>query len=796
MNINKNEASVRSHQSDHAMPQGAVVDTRTSSPSRTSAGGNTPIVRTPVTSAFTVPALPGSFPEQIREGTSESQETLMRYLYQFSQTTTKLASVTVHRDLTKLACDKKEKDYQRWTGHHRSFNALGEQQEEEMKRMRREMEHLDEKVKKHEKARDQAIQVMAKAMLAVNTNLPLKKAEEDSGKVKRLETEIKDLRGVTNSIKTTLSNPSNSDRMYIKRLEEEQSQMMSDITQLRSALSSVESDSGQTRTHASLIARANNEITRLDARVEQVERIKKGRGKDETVVSPMETQNENFKQEISILQERVAIVSTLQSEIEKLKKSTKSTADALQLVREEVLGSGGENRGLFDVLDAHENSIEAHRTTLQGFHDDLDGCSKNITNLGTRLDLVESSVRSYPAHPTIRSLEEKVDEKLAYVVEGFEQFQKDQDTKDELVGKEIDAIQKVCSKLESNFQSTSENLEKALGLVQKTISSLQDEVQRSSSTNLAISNGINTGQPQSMQHQSNTVRRMDDVTAETSRDDHQRFVACETALLALQQRFNNIHTESLARNMIHQLKTMYPYPAETARDLTVLKDSYAASSQSLLDLSNELSSLKSHVDGLTPSHEIGDQIKKLQVKATQVEERLTNFPLLITRKTNEIDGSIKVLHERCGNHDERLARIDNVLETGKTELSTVKSDLTQLHRKVVDNEDTNILEIAALHEKLVLVDDQLGITEDGGPSLEEDTAKESTPVAASTGSGSRRSQPLDSEATENRTTAEPVMKKKLLIKKKGLSKRPRRASDGSESDRRYKRKTRHVIQDD
>ena len=720
----------------------------------------------------------------------------MRYLYQFSQTTTKLASVTVHRDLTKLACDKKEKDYQRWTGHHQSFSALGEQQEEEMKRMRREMEHLDEKVKKHEKARDQAIQVMAKAMLAVNTGLPLKKAEEDSGKVKRLETEIKDLRGVTNSIKTTLSNPSNSDQTHIKKFEEEHSQMMSDITQLRSALSSVKCDVGQSRTHASLIARANNEITRLDARVEEVERIKKGRGKDETLVGPKEAQHQNLKQEISILQERVATVPILQSEVEKLKESTKSTADGLQLVREEVLGSGGDNRGLFDVLDALENSIDVHGTTLQGFQDDLGGCSKNIANLGTRLELVESSERSYPAHPAIRSLEKKVDEKLAYVVDEFDQFRKDQETKDELVGIEIDAIQKVCSKLEGNLQSTSENFEKALGLVQKTISSLQDEAQRSSSTNLAISNGFSIGQPHPMQQQSNSVSRMDDIAAETSRDYHQRLVTCETALLALQQRFNNIHTESLAKNMIHQLKAMYPYPADTARDLTVLKDSYAASAQSLLDLSNKLSSLKSHVDGLTPSHAIGDQIKNLQVKATQAEERLKDFSLFITRKTNEIDGSIKVLHGRCGNHDERLARTDDVLEVGKTELSTVKSDLTQLHRKVVDNEDTTILEIAALHEKLVLVNDQLGITDEGGQSLEADTAKESTPSAASTGSRSRKSQPSDSEATEKRTTAEPVMKKKLLIRKKGLSKRPRIDSDGSENDRRYKRKTRHAIQDD
>ena len=794
---------MRNHQSGHATPQGAVVDTSASSPSRTSAGDQTPFARTPVTNAFAVPALPGSFPEPIRDGTSESQETLMRYLYQFSQTTAKLASVTARRDSTKLACDKKEKDYQRWTGHHQSFNALGEQQEEEMKRMRREMENLDEIVKKHEKTRDQAIQVMAKAMLIVNTGLPLKKAEEDNGKVKRLETEVKDLRGVINSIKTTLSNLSTSDGTHLKRFEEEQSQMMSDITELGSALKSLKSDAGQSRTHASLIARAGNEITILGARMEEVERIKKGLGKDETVVHSTKTQYENLKQEISVLQDRVAVVSELQSDIEKLKESTKDTADSVPVVREEIrvikeelLGSEGGNPGLFELFEGHQNAIEKHGSILQELHDDLDGCAKNITDLGARLDLLESSAHSKPAHPATRLLEEKVDRNFTYVVDGFEQFRKDQDAKDVLVGTSIEDIQKVCSKLESKLQSTSENHEKALGLVQTNISSLQKDVLRFSSTNLPISNGFDIGQPQSMQQQSDTLRRANDTTAETSSDYHQRLIACETALLALQQRYNNIFTESLAKNMITQLKTMYPHPADAARDLAVLKESYAASAQNLLDLSSALRSLKSQVDNLTASRGIADQIKHLQDNATRMEELLADTSLRISQKTDGIDGSIKELHERCGDHNESLARIDHVLETGKTEFSTVKSDLTQLHRKVVDNEDTNSSEIAALHAKLVFLNDQLGIPEEDDESLEEDTAKESTSAAASIGPGSRRSQPSDSEATEKRATPEPVMRKKLLIRKKDISKRPRRDSDGSENERRHKRKTRHVIKDD
>ena len=49
---------------------------------------------------------------------------------------------------------------------------------------------------------------------------------------------------------------------------------------------------------------------------------------------------------------------------------------------------------------------------------------------------------------------------MAYDVDGFEQFRNDQDAKDELVETEIVAMQMVCSKLESNFQSVSGNIEK------------------------------------------------------------------------------------------------------------------------------------------------------------------------------------------------------------------------------------------------------------------------------------------------------------------------------------------------
>ena len=63
-----------------------------------------------------------------------------------------------------------------------------------------------------------------------------------------------------------------------------------------------------------------------------------------------------------------------------------------------------------------------------------------------------------------RSLEKKVYEKLAYVVDGFEQFRKDQDAKDELVETEIVAMQMACSKLDSNFQSVSGSIETRCGV--------------------------------------------------------------------------------------------------------------------------------------------------------------------------------------------------------------------------------------------------------------------------------------------------------------------------------------------
>ena len=59
-----------------------------------------------------------------------------------------------------------------------------------------------------------------------------------------------------------------------------------------------------------------------------------------------------------------------------------------------------------------------------------------------------------------RSLEDKVDEKLAHAVNGFEQFRKDQDAKDEHIGTEMVAIPKACSKLEGKFQSDLGNIEK------------------------------------------------------------------------------------------------------------------------------------------------------------------------------------------------------------------------------------------------------------------------------------------------------------------------------------------------
>ena len=781
------------------------MDTGVASPGLNSAGEQTPIPRTPLTGHFTVPPPPGAH-DQNKE--SSTEKSLMQSLFQFSQTVNRLASVTVSRDTVKAIHDEKEKDYHRWAVHHQSFTSLAQQQDKEMKRMKNDVERQNERVKKHEDARDQALQHMAKTIARICGGLPIQKADEDSNRIKTLEMDVKDLRRGVNNVKDSLNTFPKHDHMRLESLEQGQSHLSQNLAEIQTTMGSfndnivsLKKDAGQSRAHQSSIAR-------LDSRVSTIERYGSRSSVEKETTSTSGAQLEDLKKDVSILQEqivsvttgqadlydRVTPVSTLQGDVEKLQEASKKTNDSLHSLKVEVVGSGADNPGLFDLLESQEQRIDGIKKSLLGLDDAL---SNQTTGLNTRIKSLEFSQRAGSSRVATDEWRAKFDKRFIIVEGGIEELRKDQDIKDEIVGKDVEALQEACSKLETNFDISSNKFEVSMELIRSDLRNLQDEIARlSSSTNLRTSNSDQAEFSHSLQ-QDNGVQRVDVMTGAAIQDLQQRFTALETLTISLEQRYNNIYTETLAQNMIHQMKKMYPYPADALRDLSLLKENYAASLQAYSTLSSRLASLENRTrtiqqDALMTSEqsksaeaENAKQIDLLEKRVNLLFLELSNKLRLAKGVTEELKEELGDYGKQIGDLTQNLSELREVIEEGKTEFSKQKSEIASLRKWMFDNQDTNTRELADLHGKVARVDNDLAFLVEPNRTTEEgNDITNSTSVADSVSSV------LGIDPAEERHSQEPVPKKSILTKKKDALKRTRRHSDDSGNEKRHKRKAR------
>jgi chromosome segregation ATPase len=205
---------------------------------------------------------------------------------------------------------------------------------------------------------------------------------------------------------------------------------------------------------------------------------------------------------------------------------------------------------------------------ISDIKDDQDSLSDKLTLHSSRLSsLVQAQTSNVTRFELETSVERAVQESPG-VAAGLAQLRSEQEDKDDLVSQEVERLDRGLSAA----QTSTEQLVLAVkDLSQGLLAAKRAEADKSGkSTTVAVADS--------------TKLTEDAKVAEFNT----RITVCESAFKSLQHRFDNLSTAELAKNMVHQMASMYSYPANVSAQLEKLERNYSAIVQSVTTNKNRM----------------------------------------------------------------------------------------------------------------------------------------------------------------------------------------------------------------
>ena len=780
--------------SGNATPQSAGMDIK--SPSVARSGNQTPLVPALPQSAF-----PQSYPpnplQPLQQGEKQDENAPLKNLIQrlsdFSQTVTTIASVTVQRDLAKNKMEKRIGEYERWRPHHESYTSLAEEHEKEMAKAKQATASMDERFKNHEEVREKAIQMMATTMLAAGNGTVVAKPSEDEQIAKHLVTEVKDLKAELDSVKTLLSNVKTSgDENLSRNLERDIENTKVDLNELRSAVTNFKVDVGQLRESQTIQAR-------LDLRVNDLE--KQSVSKNNLTAAKLKFQSliERLDGETINLKERLDSFSGLKPELSRAKARIKDLSDNITIqkesvheLRNELVGEGPTNPGLLEIIGNQESNLTEIGKALTKNTDELQQHDARITNL-------ESLAASTQTQNTLRNQSVEAASRIDKINDAITDIKHEQVMKDELVSDEMEKLSSSIKALQEQAELLRLHFEELM--VTDTRDHSQDQEQQSQQFN----DVPRTQQPMTpseiiaIRAQTDAaVKEVVDTTLSDQRatlEEYQkRLATCETFTLALQQRFDNMSTESLARNMVNQMQAMYPHAANAQTEIESIKGNHAAMAQEISRLSAEMPATRERAS------QIGSgSIDSQQGEILVLKSILAKYTETFNKNAKKVSDQMMIMKKDITNLEELRLRHAGAGYTKETneEIRKLKGDMGHFKQRLDGYERVSVPEHATMYAQIAALNEKIN-TPKPGSQTPADTGmseeSEATPLVASRANQGTNGNFIDALAENDTMTPtpqtqvpEPAIVRTHLLTKNDKLKRPREDSDASDAEEARKR---------
>lgn len=725
-------------------------------------------------------------PDFHTEDSKAKLNSLLKTLGQFTTAVTSLASTNVQRDLAEKKAARQKTELDRWRKHHSTFTSLAEEHEREMARAKSASYLMDMKLQEHEAVRDEAIQAMAKTMLANGNVLAVSDAGEDK-KVRRMQTDINDLRSEMNlnleRLRTIQYDPS-----HVKDLAHKQSEM-------RRAFHDLENR-----------AATKQDLYDLDSHYISRSSFEEMDGRLNNCVVEWSNMNASLHQ-VDKIKEQMDSLSSLRLEFDKVEErmnkldGTLSTQEhTLQEFRHAVLGET-DDQSLFDHIDRLAEDVNKFRATLKTFDEEIGTLSEDAHKQATRVDALEleiskrdkSTASNADGDTELRTTLKGVTSNVIELSEDLAQLKVDQETKDDLVGQESERLETAFQALQSQVASLRSDFDAANNRIDVSLSELQSRPVPVAPLAPVPTPEVSSNVP--VRSDDPLIKELAGTVQEHRRalkQHYDKMQAVEAFQISLSQRFDNLTTDRLAQNMVHQMQKMWPNAADVKVDVDQIKEREGQWKSEVDSLKTAFNTLQQRIETEDLSGAFKVHRDELVALACTCENLLGStaskeaaFQMAIQSLDSELKSRIKALNEdvhKANNNHIFLAEVSEQL----------RLDIEKISERVGLMEHTNIVEISALHGQVVELKNICESQATGSHGLE------STIVVSPDGPGrNSKDQALPSSdkgsTTEPDTTAHPggngMRRHSLMTKKeKKMGQKEKEKREELEKKERMKRK--------
>lgn len=641
------------------------------------------------------------------EDSQVKMNSLLKTLGQFTSAVTSLASTNVQRELAEKKVVRQKTELDRWRKHHSTFTSLAEEHEREMAKANSASYLMDMRLKEHEAVRDEAIQAMATTMLA-NGNAVVGSDPGEDKRVRRMQSDIIDLRSEFNEnlerLRSIQYEPS-----HVTGLARKQSE---GFKEMKRALNDLDN---RAITREDLYDLNDHFITKdsfedmegkFDECARELSKIKSSLTQDQP--NTVTEQVDKLKEQMDSLNSLKLEVSKVDEKMTKLDGTLSTQGHTLQELNNVVLGDN-DDQGLLDyignLIGKVEQDVDKFRGTLTTFNEEIGTLSEDAHKQGTRVEALElenikrNETSASSVDTDLRPILQNVMSDVTALSEDLAQLKVEQETKDDLVGQETERIDASLQALQSQVASTRSDLEAAISRIDVSLSELE-----SRPVPAAPINTIPT--PEVLP---DVLARSDDPLTKDlagTLQEHRRALkqhydklqAVEAFQISLSQRFDNLTTDRLAQNMVHQMQKMWPNAADVKLDVDQVKE--------------RAGQLKSELDGLKTVFEVLRQrvgTQDLSLTLEKHKDQLAALALKCENLTDSTASSEGALQMSIQSLDSELEfRVKEFVEDAQkakhffAEVSDqLRLDLESLSERVSLMENTNIVEIASLHGQVV-----------------------------------------------------------------------------------------------
>ncbi|MCJ1374582.1 hypothetical protein MMC20_005814 [Loxospora ochrophaea] len=799
---------------------------------------------------------------------------IKKTLQGFSHSLTSLATWNVKREMIKTRSDKHDRELNKWRPQHENFVSLAEDQDRDSVKIKRDSATIEEKVKRQKESQSNAIEAMAVAMVAVNNGSVLSKSNDGTGQfeadVKDIKAEMPamrmqfqkfkadahDIKANQSSLMTRIHRDYATKDMFFKLesgienqhgskqdLKEIENHFASkqDLGEIENRLVSKQAQGlreienqlenqfvSNQRGFETHIANISVEAKKAIANNPEYEQIKKRVGElEEKRSATTNIELDQIQKRIGDLEKKCSELNNSTVEVDSLKEQLGQLRDdfsdqesRLQSLQTEVTGDESENPGFLDLVQKQEDALANLKSNLIKIDQELSEFVEDSEKYDTRIASLESSRE----HQAMNGMAQSSTSELVPRVDALEvelgRLRSEQEQKDTIVTEEVERLDSSLKELQTQIGGIRDECNSSLEKV-------QTQLQTFSSLNASLTPQLVPTANGNTNHQAQSITLAQDHPISQSINDgklhetlkshksaleehRDKLAAYEAFIFTLQKRFDNLTTDQLARNMVDQMKQIYPDVANAQVGIDSLRDRHASLAQDISVLREKVTSIndkgsifnnKLHED---QNSEIRRQISALseevtrtlesamdtlkrhdQAQATRLHDLLDKVSTLDMSASSKKE--IEKIESLVGDLKDRVEGDEKISTLLKTDIDRIESRVKDLTDQVEINEDHSSDEIIELTQKHIRlsqdiqdIKQRLNIVE-VGDSQEDPTALDSAePNVTADVVPEKNLTP----AVQPENAAAPAQKpevKKAFLKKKKDKPTPKRKKVGHSS---------------